>query len=377
MSASSPTEPDSQAVLLSANSGWNLTNYRLGLIWTLTEAGYEVHLAVPSGPETMTLAGVGAQVHDLPMAPRGTSPIEDAILLARYIRLMRRAKPTAYLGFTIKPNIYGSLAARMCGVRTINNISGLGALFSRRTALTAFVIPLYRLALARSRTVFFQNRDDAELFATERLVRPSQVRLIPGSGIDLAQFTFAAEPESGPITFLLAARLLWDKGIREFVEAANAVRQSHPGTRFQILGFIEPPGSSAVPKEILDGWNADGSIEFLGSSADVRPNIAQAHCIVLPSLYREGVPRILLEAAASGRPVITTDTPGCRDAVEHGATGFLCEPKSVTSLIHAMRQFVELTAVERRAMGKLGRLKMQREFDQRIVHEAYLQALSE
>ena len=225
------------------------------------------------------------------------------------------------------------MAAGSLGIPAINNISGLGAVFVRRGLLRQLVERLYRFALRRSVTVFFQNRDDLQLFVDRRIVTPAQAKLLPGSGVDLAHFTPAPLPAEGAVTFLLAARLLWDKGVGEFVEAARRLRRDFPDARFRILGNVERKSAAAVPLSKLQEWSGEGVIDYLGSADDVRPALAAADCIVLPSYYREGVPRVLLEAAAMGIPVITTDMPGCREAVEDGATGLLCEPRSVNSLV--------------------------------------------
>ena len=311
----------------------------------------------------------------MPMQPRGTSVLSDVRLYLSYRRLLRNLRPAALLTFTIKPNIYGSLAARTFGKPVINNVSGLGTLFVRPSPLTRLVTRLYRTALVRSATVFFQNRDDAELFMAEALVRREQVRLLPGSGIDLNRFKPGPLPEREAPTFLLAARLLKDKGVTEFVDAAQIVRVSVPQAKFRIAGLVEPAGPAAVPVEQLEGWAREGAIDWVGPAADIRPFISDADCIVLPSYYREGVPRILLEAAAMGRPTITTDTPGCRDAIEDGVTGFLCAPRSADSLAAAMLKLARLSPNIRQGMGAAARARMERSFSQELVHGAYLDAL--
>lgn len=374
-----PIELKSPVLLVSANSAWNILNYRLGLMEALRDAGYRVAVAVPADADSSRLAALGWDVHPLPLDARGTSPWSDGKLFVAYLRLFRRLRPTAFLGFTIKPNIYGALAARFAGVKTVANISGLGTMFVKRTALTRLVIALYRQALVSADVVFFQNRENAAQFLEEGLVRSQQVRLLPGSGIDLDRFRPAPLPADAdtPTTFLMVARLLWDKGVREFVEVAGQSQQGIRSVRFQLLGRLEQPGDHAVPESQLRRWEESGVIQFLGSAEDVRPALAAADCVVLPSYYREGVPRALLEAAAMGRPVITTDTPGCRDAVDDGLSGFLCAPRSVESLLTASRRFLELPHSDRERMGAAGRAKMEREFDQSIVHQAYVGALGE
>ena len=364
-------------VALGANDAWNLVNYRAGLIAALQKAGFRVAALAPPGRHAARFKEMGVDFYPLPIAPRGTSPLLDLRAFLGFVRQLKAIRPAAYLGFTAKPNIYGSLAAGICGVPVINNVSGLGTAFSKRGVLQSFVAQLYKIALRRSSTVFFQNRDDLNLFEHRRLVRRDQIALLPGSGVDLVRFSpRSASNGKGPFTFLFAARLLWEKGIREFVEAARILSADRDDVRFRILGIVEPTSPSAVPHEQLKKWEEEGIIDYLGSSDDVRESYSQADCVVLPSFYREGVPRVLLEASAMALPVITTDMPGCRDAVEDRVTGLLCNPRSVDSLVSAIETLIQMTVEERRAMGFAARRKMETQFDEVIVHRAYFDALA-
>jgi len=364
-------------IALAVNDAWNIVNYRSRLVRALGEAGYRIAVLAPDGAHVPALRKLGADFVAVPMSPRGTSPIGDLRTLLAYRRALAALRPAALLGFTSKPNIYGALAAHSLGIPVINNISGLGAVFANDSWLTRVVSTLYKGALRRSATVFFQNRDDQALFKHRGLVKPGQSALLPGSGIDLDHFTPAMRREGGGhTTFLFAARLLWDKGVREYVEAARQVRQRSPQAKFRILGMVEPPGKSAVPEADLLAWDAEGAIEYIGAATDVRHAFADADCVVLPSYYREGVPRVLLEASSMAIPVITTDAPGCREAVDDGITGFLCEPRSVASLVGAIERMAALPATKRNAMGSAARAKMERQFRDEIVHRAYLTALA-
>lgn len=364
---------------LSANSAWNILNFRRSLVDALQSDGYRVVAIVPAGDDVEELGRTGIDVATLPMSPRGVSPTADALLSLRYLKLLKRLKPAAYLGFTAKPNIYGSIAAHLCGVPVINNITGLGTAFGSNKWLTRIVSVLYRLALSRSRTVFFQNPDDAQLFVERGLVRRDQVGMLPGSGIDLARFKPVAEPPqekaSGQVRFLLMARLLRDKGIIEYVQAARLLRSSDKQPVLQLLGFRVAGDPASISEAELEAWQEEGVIDYLGAAGDVRPFLAQADCVVLPSAYREGVPRSLLEAAAMGKPLITTETIGCREAIEDRVTGFLCEPRSAPALAAAMQRMIDLGEAERKAMGARGRARMELLFDDRIVHRSYCQAL--
>ena len=362
-------------IALAANDSWNVANYRAGLIRALQAAGYDVAVIAPEGEQSEAVRALGVEFHSLPMRARGKSPAADLVLLMNFWRTLKAIRPQAFLGFTAKPNIYGSIAAGICGVPVINNISGLGAAFMRPGALREIVERLYRLALRRSATVFFQNSDDLQHFVERSLVTNSQAALLPGSGVDLAHFAPANSNGAKAVTFLLAARLLWDKGVGEFVEAARAMRREFPEVRFQILGIMERKSAAAVPLSKLQEWQREGVIEYLGAADDVRPAFAEADCVVLPSYYREGVPRVLLEASAMAIPVITSDMPGCREAVENGVTGFLCDPRSVESLVLAVKRVTEMTMEQRRSMGAAARTKMEAEFREEIVHRAYIDAL--
>ncbi|HEX5238304.1 MAG TPA: glycosyltransferase family 4 protein [Sphingomicrobium sp.] len=363
-------------IAVGANDGWNIVNYRSGLIRALRGAGMRVAVLAPSGAHDQAIRAI-ADFYPVPVSARGTSPTADMRTLLAFRRQLKSIGPAAFLGFTAKPNIYGSIAARSLGIPVINNISGLGSTFGRRTMLTRLMMGLYRFAIRRSAVVFFQNSEDRRLFEQARLVRQDQTALLPGSGIDLDHFApRPRDPHGGDFTFLLAARLLWDKGVREYVEAARRVRSGGKRAKFQILGIIEPESRAAVPLAQLEAWARDGIIDYLGSARDVRPAIAAAGCVVLPSYYREGVPRVLLEAASMAVPVITTDWPGCREAVEDGETGLLCEPRSAEALAAAMEQMLGISIEERLQMGQAGRARMEREFAEAIVHRAYLSALA-
>lgn len=365
-------------IVICANSAWNLRNFRARLISDLIAGGAEVvAVAPPDGPGAASLEGLGCRFEPVPIDARGLSPLGDAMLAMRLTRVLRRLEPDVFLGFTVKPNVYGSLAARLCGVPVVNNLSGLGTAFIRDGWLTRLVKGLYRVSLAGSAVVFFQNPDDLDLFVEAGIARADQARLLPGSGVDLDRFgplpLYPREESEGPV-FLLVARLLRDKGVGEYVEAARQIRARAPGARFRLLGSVDAANRTAVPLKTVEAWTSEGVVDYLGATEDVRPHIAEADCVVLPS-YREGTPRSLLEAAAMGRPLIATDVPGCREVVEDGVNGFLCEARSAGSLARAIERFMGLGHDQRQAMGTAGRDKVERAFDERIVIEAYHEAI--
>ena len=360
-------------IVVSANSLWNIANFRTGLLSAIEAAGYPVMVAAPYDGASLP-TGSRHEIRSLPIDRSGLNPFADALLVLRYYRLLKENRPAAFLSFTIKPNIYGSFAARMAGVPAIANVSGLGTSFIRGCLLARFIGALYRLAFARAHKVFFQNPDDRRLFLERGIVREDRTGLLPGSGIDLDRFSPAGPAPDGPPIFLLIARLLADKGVREFVEAAAIVRARHPEARFQLLGGLDPGNRTAIGEEEVRQWGREGIVEYLGPTDDVRPYIARASAVVLPS-YREGLPRSLLESAAMGRPLIATDVPGCREIVKDGQTGLLCQVRSASSLAAAMARFGEMGVDQREALGKAARAKVEAEFSERAVIDAYLDVL--
>jgi glycosyltransferase involved in cell wall biosynthesis len=369
------SKPQSLKVLISVNTAWNLINFRSGLIRGFQDAGYEVVTVAPPDDHVPRLRELGCSFIPLAMDNKGTHPGRDLLLLWRFWRLLHKERPDVYLGYTVKPNIYGSLAAHALGIPVINNVAGLGAVFIKHNWLTRLVKGLYRYALSRSVKVFFQNEDDRRLFTEGGLVRADITDRLPGSGIDLTRFSaapLADAPGRNGLRFLLIARMLWDKGVGEYVEAARRVRQNHPDAEFFLLGFLDVQNPAAIPRDQMEKWVAEGAIHYLGTADDVRPHIADADCIVLPS-YREGVPRTLLEAAAMARPIITTDAVGCREVVDDGVNGYLCKPRDIEDLAAKVQQMIGLSEEERSRMGRMGREKVEREFDEQIVIRKYLE----
>lgn len=362
-------------ILIAANATWNLVNFRAGLIRGLVAAGYEVVAVAPSDEYVPQLIELGCRYIPLSMDNKGKHPGRDLLFFLRFLRLLRQENPAIYLGYTIKLNIYGSLAAHALGIPVINTIEGLGAVFIQKTWLTYFVSGLYRMSLLRSSKVYFLNNEDMTLFIDNGLVPKSVVDRLPGIGVDLDRFVPVPLPDKTPLRFLLIARMLWDKGVGEFVEAARILKRRGVDAEFCLLGFLDVQNPTAISRQQMDEWVAEGVIRYLGVSDNVVEEIALADCVVLPSYYREGVPRTLLEAAAMARPIVTTDSVGCRDVVDDGINGYLCKPQDAIDLADKMAQIVALSHAEREAMGQRGREKMEHEFDEQIVVNKYLQAI--
>jgi glycosyltransferase involved in cell wall biosynthesis len=361
--------------MIALNTAWNLVNFRSGLIQALVSHGYDVIAVAPADEYAPKLAALGCRFVSLSMDNKGTHPGRDLMLFMRFVRLMRKERPAVFLGYTVKPNVYGSLAARISGVPVINNVAGLGTVFIKSGWLNRLVRGLYQVALARSRKVFFQNEDDRQLFITDGLVDGALTDRLPGSGVDLKKFEPASLPGRSQMRFLLIARMLWDKGVGEYVEAARLLKSRGLNVEACLLGFLDVQNPAAISKSQMDEWVAEGVVCYLGVSDNVREEIAQADCVVLPSFYREGTPRTLLEAAAMARPIITTDSVGCRDVVDNGVNGFLCRPRDASDLANKMERMISMSQIEREVMGLRGREKVEREFDEKIVIDKYLAAI--
>lgn len=362
-------------VIMAANTAWNIVNFRAGLVRALKSAGYEVIVVTPEDVAgKVDFHAMGVTHVPINMKRSGKNPFKDAVIILRYLAIIKRFRPRAFLGFTIKPNLYGSIASRLAGVEMLANISGLGSAFSKDGPVRRLIISFYKLSFSPTTKVLFQNPDDQEEFLSNKIVSRDQSILLPGSGIDLNHFALTALPD-GRITFLLAARLLVDKGVRVYAEAARVLKSQVPEIKLQLLGPLDPDNPSGISASELNGWIDEGVVEYLGAADDVRPFISNVHFVVLPTVYREGVPHVLLEAASMGRPVITTDTPGCREAVDDGVSGRICQPGSVESLVEVVSSCAGLSSSEILDMGQAGRRLMERRFDERFVHGAYLSVL--
>lgn len=372
----SEKEPTKQMhVLITVNASWNVANFRRGLIEALLDDGHRVTVLAPIDEHSQQLVEMGCRFVPLEMEVKGLSPRRDIGLALRFLRHFRRERPDLIFSYTIKNNIFGAFAARMLGIPFVPTITGLGTAFLSGPLLQRLAESLYRLAFRSVPEVFFQNSDDRNFFLERRLITEDKALLVAGSGVDLARFSMSKIVDSGPAaTFLMIGRVLRDKGILEYVEAARLVRAKYPRAHFIVLGRLDAKNRTAILAETVKKWVDEEIITHIDYTDDVRPIIAKADCIVLPS-YREGTPRTLLEGAAMGRPIITTDVPGCRQVVDDGRTGFLCEARSVDSLRDAIMKFMELPYCKRIGMGRAGRTKVEREFDEINVVDAYRQTV--
>jgi glycosyltransferase involved in cell wall biosynthesis len=355
-------------ILYVANTSWYLYNFRLSLMQAMQELGWQVGVVAPRDRFSEKLQSQGLGFNHLAMDRKGTNPLPDLRLLCRLWRLYRSEAPDLVHHFTIKPTVYGSLAAKGAGVKGwVNSITGLGYIFIRGGAIQKVAKLLYRFALRSPAETIFENSQDREFFINNGLIRPPRAHVILGTGVDLKFFGRVGPAEENPetVTFLYLGRMLWDKGIGEFAQAAAIVKQLNKAARFVLLGAPDPGNPAAVPANWLAARQAQGVIEWVDHVDDVRPYMSRAQVVVLPS-YREGFPKSLLEAAAMGKPLIATDVPGCREIVAHGVNGLLVPARDPQGLAQAMLALAGNPTL-RLAMGQAGRARVQELFEDGIV----------
>jgi glycosyltransferase involved in cell wall biosynthesis len=363
-------------VAIVLNTSWNIYNFRINFVRTLIEKGYEVHTIAPVDGYTRRLQEAGCVHHPVRMDSRGINPLKDIGLILELRGIYKKLRPDIILHYTIKPNIYGSIAAASLGIPTVNNVCGLGTVFLRKSLWSRIAIQLYRLSFRFPKKVFFQNRDDRDLFIENRLISKATADLLPGSGIDLGHFTPSPFNRNPKFTFLLISRLITDKGILEYVEAVRRLRSAGIEARFQLLGAKDPKHRRGIPVETIQQWIDNQTIEYLGTTDDVRPFIRAADCVVLPS-YREGTPHTLLEAASCAKPIVATDVPGCHQVVEHNHNGLLCRLKDAGDLAEKMKAMSLLDDRTLQQFGENGRRKMEAEFDESVVIRKYLDVITD
>jgi glycosyltransferase involved in cell wall biosynthesis len=364
-------------IALVCNTAWAIYTYRQGFLRALTQSGASVTIIAPRDRTFEPLEQMGCRCIDLPVASKGTNPLDDLRTLLALYRHYRALKPDVVFHYTIKPNIYGSVAAWLARVPSVAVTTGLGYVFIQKSRAAEVAKRLYRFAFRFPREVWFLNRDDEAAFKDGNLlVHPERARLLHGEGVDLEDFPFTALPARAEFVFVLIGRLLWDKGVGEYVEAARQLRARYPHARFQLLGPVGVDNPSAISRDEVAAWEREGVIEYLGETADVRPFIAAADCVVLPS-YREGVPRTLMEASAMGRPIVATDVPGCREVVSDGENGLLCQARDAGSLAVSLARMLDLDEAARATMAARGRKKMEKEFDECVVVQRYRELIRE
>ncbi len=362
-------------ILLVANTSWSMIKFRYGLMQTLVEKGYDVYVIAPLDDHSKEIQALGCQHIHIDIDNKGASIFNDAKLTNELYKLYKTIEPDLIFHYTIKLNIYGTLAAKYANIPSIAVITGLGYTFINNNATAKIAKLLYKNTLKYAKKVWFINYDDQKKFILERLIDKSKIDFLPSEGINTKKFVpIDKDHDDGIFKFILIARILWDKGVGEYVEAAKIIKQKYKNVEFQLVGFLDAKNPKAISKEQIDSWVKDGYINFLGPTNDVRKFIANSDCVVLPS-YREGISMILLESASMQKPIIATNVPGCRDIVEHNGSGFLCKPRNAQDLANQMQNLLNLPIAKRLEMGRKSRAYVKKDFDESLVIDKYLQAI--
>ena len=359
-------------ILVLTNNFIGLYNFRKEVMLALIAKGHDVVVSAPVDEKTIDVENLGCKIIDTQFNRKGTNPIKDFGLMLRYRRLLKEVKPDMVLSYTIKPNLYGGIACQMCSIPQLANITGLGSAVEKSGWLQQLTILLYRIGLRKTRMVFFQNNANREFCMRHRMVKGRNV-LLPGSGVNLEYHSpqdYPAETEA--IKFIFISRLLKEKGIEEYFAAAEEIKKKYPDIEFHIIGWCEDAYLEKL-KELQD----KGIIIYNGPVGDVRPMIGMANCTVHPSFYPEGMSNVLLESCAAGRPIITTDRPGCGEVVDDGLNGFIVKQQDADDLVEKLECFINLPYEQKKQMGVAARDKVEKEFDRQIVIDAYLNEIEQ
>jgi glycosyltransferase involved in cell wall biosynthesis len=361
-------------VILVDNSVGSFRHDRMELCYAIRDMGLDVHVAAPAGPASASIIKEGFTFHEIPMSRKGTSLLNEPATIFALFRLYSRLRPSLVHHFRLKPVLHGSLAASLSGVPAVmNTLTGLGHVFTERSGRNSFLRKLIttgckRAFRHRNLRVIFQNPDDRAVFINDRIIPADQTAVIKGSGVDVSVFAASPEPAGVPVV-VLASRMLWDKGIAQFVEAAEILKAEGVKATFALVGSSDIGNPTAIPLEQLEVWKQKGNVEWWGLRKDMPDVLAKSHIVCLPS-YREGIPRILIEAAACGRPIVSTDAPGCREVVRPGENGLLVPVQDTGALANALRTLIENPEM-RRAMGAYNRTLAVQEFDLDLVISQY------
>ncbi len=359
-------------VFIVANNPWYLYNFRLNLAKALTDKGYEVYFLAPEDNNYSELLKKDFKFINIFIDSKGINPFKDFKTIYEFYKIYRRLKPNIVLNFTIKPNIYSSFICRYLNIDCISNITGLGTLFIKENFITKLAKYLYKISLKKNKVVFFQNKDDKELFLDNNLIcEKTKTDVLPGSGVDLDKFKPIAKYNKDKFIFLFIGRLIKDKGIVELIEASLILNKKYNNFELWLLGEFGVQNNTTITKEDLNEWLKNDLIKYLGKTDAVQIVISKSDCVVLPS-YREGTPRSLLEAAAMETPIIATNAVGCKDVVNDNINGFLCEVRNSKDLAIKMEKMLNLSDNQRRLMGKAGREKIIIDYDEKIVISKYL-----
>ncbi|WP_372780543.1 glycosyltransferase family 4 protein [Priestia aryabhattai] len=362
-----------KVMILVNNDIW-LYKLRKEVIKRLLEEGFEVYLSVPNGDYIELLEKWGCKFIETNVDRRGKNPLNDVKLFFNYMHILKKINPDIVLAYTIKPNLYGGLASRLLNVPYINNITGLGSGFIKESIMKKFLTFMYKIGLKKSSCVFFQNEADMNVFLENNLIGKNY-ELIPGSGVNLKDYEYKDFPKSEKIIFNFIGRIMKDKGIDEYLEAAKIISEKYPNTLFNVIGFVE--NTQSYYKDKIESYQKNGYINYLGFQSDIKPYVEEAHCLIQPSHGGEGISNVLLETGATGRVLIASNIPGCRETIQEGKNGYIFEARNTDSLVEKIELFINLSDEERSDMGKNSRIKIEKEFDRNIVVDAYIKKINQ
>jgi len=357
-----------KTILILVNKQTTIINFRLEVVKALVEAGYTVYVSVPEGDRLNEIEDMGAQVLLTPMDKESTSPVHDLKLMMTYRKLIRQTKADLVLTYTIKPNVYGGMAAASLNVPYVANITGLGTALENGGMMQKLALILYQVGFRKITKVFFQNEENRRFFESHKLALGKH-DLLPGSGVNLEKFSALEYPLSETIEFAFISRIRKEKGIEQYIDTARAIREKYPDTRFHVCGFGDDYYEARMKH-----LHEEGVILYHGLLQDVRIMLKDVHCVIHPTYYPEGMSNVLLESAASCRPIISTDRAGCREIIDDGVNGYLVKEQDSADLIQKVEQFIALSDDEKREMGLNGRRKVETEFNRQIVVDKYLEA---
>lgn len=357
-------------VLFIVNHDLVIFNFRRELVEELLKQGYDVHIVSPHGERIEFLISMGCVYHEVKVDRHGKSIFKDLALLLSYVKVMRSVCPNVVLTYTVKPNIYGAIGARFLNIPCLVNITGLGTALSEEGITKRILSMLYKISMKRVDTIFFQNEDNMNFFLNKKLVTNNYC-LLPGSGVNLDRFSLLPYPKTGKIVFSYISRIMKEKGIDNFLEAAETLKGRHDNLEFRVYGFLDGDYESEI-----NDYSKRKIIEYYGMVLDVNDALNESNCTILPSYYPEGISNVLLESASTGRPLITTNHTGCRETVSVGYNGYLFEPRSTVGLIDKIEQFLKLSPEQQEQMGKNSREFVSKKFSRKIVVEKYMDRIA-
>lgn len=357
-------------VLILVNHDVVIYNFRRELVERLLSDGHQVIISSPYGERIDDLVTMGCKYIEAKIDRHGTNPLNELKLMSYYKRLMKDIEPDVVLTYTIKPNIYGGLAAKKYGIPYIANITGLGTAVEKKNIMQQLTIILYKLAFSNIQRVFFQNTENMKFFRDKNIV-VNKHRLVPGSGVNLDYFQILDYPSESTTEFVFISRIMKEKGIDQYIEVAEYITKKYPNTKFHVCGFCEEDY-----EDLLIDMQKKGILIYHGMVRDIRDILIKTHCTIHPTYYPEGISNILLESAASGRAIITTNRSGCKEVVDHGINGYMIKQKDSNDLIEKVEKFLKLNSEEKKRMGLAGRAKVEREFDRQVVVEAYIEEIN-